>query len=58
MEREKLETQIDLGRRLNSLIYSASQGVQGLDPLIEDVIKQIMEKNGIKPETRDKFVDQ
>lgn len=58
MEREKIETQIDLSEKLISLVHSSAQGVQGLEPLIEDVIKQIMEKNGVKPETRDKFVDQ
>ena len=54
MEREP--TQIDLSERLNSLVRASAQGVEGLEPLIEDVIKQIMEKNGIEPETREKFV--
>lgn len=53
MERE---THIDLSERLNSLVRSSAQGVEGLEPLIEEVIKEIMEKNGIEPETREKFV--
>ena len=53
MERE---TQIDLSEKLNSLIESSAQGVQGLEPLIEDTLKQIEEKENLTPENKEEFV--
>lgn len=55
MERQKPETPIDLNEKLLSLIQSKIKGVEGLDPLIEDVTREIMEKGGVEPEVREKF---
>jgi hypothetical protein len=50
------ETKIDLSERLRSLVKSSAGGVQGLEPLIEETIKEIMDRDGIKPEIKEKFV--
>lgn len=45
----------ELDERLRSLIKSSASGVKGLDPLIQDCIKEIMSRVGVTPETIEKF---
>ena len=50
------ETRIDLSEKLMSLLKSQADGVEGLDELIDNCINEIMDRSGVDPKTREKFV--